>query len=87
MFKYFEKRAKDGLPDPLSSRVPSDESVGQPKGIPRGMQGITEQTDVVHTIGAIVTQYFMPVTRHGYYLVNKTRFLKIFVLKYFHGYP
>ena len=51
LFKYFEKRAKDGLPDPWSSRVPSDESVGQPKGIPRGMQGIAEETDVVHTIG------------------------------------
>ena len=43
LFKYFEKRAKDGLPDPngpLSSCVPSDECVGQPKGI----QGIAEET-------------------------------------------
>ena len=34
LFKYFEKRAKYGLPDPngpLSSRVPSDESIGQPR--------------------------------------------------------
>ena len=39
LFKYFEKRAK---PDPnglLSSRVPSDESIDQPKGI-RGDRGI-----------------------------------------------
>ena len=38
---HFEKRSKDSLPDPnglLSSRVPSDESVGQPKGI----RGIAE---------------------------------------------
>ena len=36
LFKYFDERAKDGLPDangPLSSRVRSDESVGHPKGI------------------------------------------------------
>ena len=37
---YFEKRAKDGLPDPngpLSSHVilPSDESVGQPEKVSR----------------------------------------------------
>ena len=38
LFKYFEKRAKDGLPnpnDPLSS-CPLDKSVGQLKGI-RGL--------------------------------------------------
>ena len=35
LFKYFEKRAKDGLPDPngpLSSCVLPDGSIGQPKG-------------------------------------------------------
>ena len=50
LFKYFEKRAKDGLTNrngPLSSRVPSDESVGQPKGI----QGIAEETAGSYTIG------------------------------------
>ena len=33
LFKYFEKRAKDGLPDPngpLPARVPLDKSVVQP---------------------------------------------------------
>ena len=38
-FKYFEKRAKDGLLDPngsLSSRVPSDKGVGQKRDI-RGL--------------------------------------------------
>ena len=47
LFKYFEKKAKDALPDPnglLSSRepseVPSDESVDQPGK--RYDQGITE---------------------------------------------
>ena len=33
LFKYFEKRAKDGLPDPngpLSTCVPMDDSVGRP---------------------------------------------------------
>jgi len=50
LFKYFEKRAKDGLPDrngPLSSHVPSDESVDQPKGI----QGVAEETTGPYTIG------------------------------------
>ena len=76
LFKYFEKRAKDGLPDPngpLSSRVPSDESVGKPTGI-RGSrssyllsrQHLKERK--VHKIGTYiaikVTQHFMPVTRH-----------------------
>ena len=61
LFKYFEKRAKDGLPNPngpLSSRVPSDESVGQPRGI-RGFTEISDllnqqhlkERNVVHTIG------------------------------------
>ena len=34
LFKYFEKRAKDGLSNPnglLSSRIPSDKSIGQPR--------------------------------------------------------
>ena len=33
LFKYFEKRAKDDLPDPngpLIAHAPSDDSVGQP---------------------------------------------------------
>ena len=45
LFKYFEKGAKDGLPDPngpLSSRVSSEEGVGQPKKGIRGPAGIAE---------------------------------------------
>ena len=59
LFKYFDKKAKDGLPDPngpLSSHVPLDKSVDQPRGI----WGLVEyllswqhqkERDVVHTIG------------------------------------
>ena len=59
LFKYFEKRAQDDLPDPndsLSSCVPLDESVGQPKGI----RVLTEyllswqhlkERNVIYTIG------------------------------------
>ena len=42
LFKYFEKRAKDGLPDlngPLPPRVPSNEGVGQPM---KGIRGIAD---------------------------------------------
>ena len=40
----FKIKAKDGLPDPngpLSSHVPSDESIGQPRSIRRGAQGVS----------------------------------------------
>ena len=65
LFKYFEKKAKDALPDPngpLSSRepseVPSDESVGQPgERYDRGIMEYSysyllsrQQRNVVHTI-------------------------------------
>ena len=63
LFKYFEKRAKDGFPNPnglLSSRVPSDESVGQPKGI----WGITSLT--------------LPDPRHFFKVMLKNIPVKIF---------
>jgi len=43
LFKYFEKGAKDGLPDPnipLPSRVFSDEGVCQPTKNIRGDRGV-----------------------------------------------
>ena len=46
LIKYFEKRAKDDLPDPndpLSSRIPLDESVGQPRGIWARASGISAE--------------------------------------------
>ena len=49
LFKCFEKRAKDGLPDPngpLSSRVLSDKSVGQPRGIRGLARGISAESAV-----------------------------------------
>ena len=59
LFKYFEKRAKDGLPDPngpLSSRVPSDKSVGKPRDICGPAEYLLswqhlKERNVVHTIG------------------------------------
>ena len=56
LFKWFEKRAKDGLPDPngpVSSRKPLDESVGQPSMLEDYLlsrQHLKERK-VVHTIG------------------------------------
>jgi len=50
LFKYFEKRAKDDLPNPngpLSSHVPSDESVGQPR-----VSGGSQSISLVH-VGSI----------------------------------
>ena len=43
LFKYFEKGAKDDLPDPngpLSSRVFSDKGVGQPTKDIQGDRGV-----------------------------------------------
>ena len=57
--KYFEKRAKDGLPDPnspLSSHVPSHKSIGQQRGI-RGLAEYLlsrqhmKERNFVHTVG------------------------------------
>ena len=42
LFEYFEKGAKDGLPDPngpLSSRISLDEGIGQPM---KGLRGDCE---------------------------------------------
>ena len=44
LFKYFEKRAKDGLPDPngpLSPHVPSDKSINQPSKTYPGDRGVS----------------------------------------------
>ena len=47
LFKYFEKRAKDGLPDsngPLSSHVPLEESFGQLKSGYLGAHGVSAES-------------------------------------------
>jgi len=60
LFKYFEKRAKDGLPDPngpLSARVPLNESVGWlTERYPRARENLLswqhlKERNVVHTLG------------------------------------
>ena len=61
LFKYFEKRAKDGLPDPnywslVFTCLPSDKSIGQPKGIYWFAEYLPSQQhlkgrNVIHTIG------------------------------------
>ena len=49
LFKYFEKRAKDGLPEPngpLSAHVLTDDSVGRPtERYPRACRISAESTE------------------------------------------
>jgi len=96
---YFEKRAKDGLPDP-NGHVRSDWQEQWPVGggladYPLSRQHLKER-NMVHTIARYINSYSYSTFSACNLswiddLVNQDRFLRIFlkilVLKYFRGYP
>ena len=66
LFKYFEKRVKDGLPDPngpLSSRVPLDEYSGA-HGVP-AESAAPEGNKCGPYNSYSYSAFYMPVIRHG----------------------